>query len=209
MPSDSGGHRHILEFTHRTVGRAMELRLILRFLRDKLSERATYILAAVVGTLINLYGQLLVPWLRGVDDPFAMFAYEVETRPWLTLLSVFLGYAFPFCVGTYSSVTTRYKNRRLESIADFPERKPDPVFRATESGHVVEAGAATREMFLQYGVENAQGILGDNIWRQILNEERSEGAHRFFFEQEGVEYIVSHARTSAGEINVYLSRFRS
>ena len=52
-----------------------------------------------------------------------------------------LAYAFPFCVGIYSAVAVRYANRRIESIADFPERKPDPVFRAARDGRLVEVGA--------------------------------------------------------------------
>jgi len=188
------------------IRQAMDIRLIARLVRAKLCERSTYILALVVGSLINLYGQLLVPWLRGAGDPFAVFASELETRPWLTLLSIFLGFAFPLCVGTYSSVATRYKNRRIESIADFPDRKPDPVFRARESGALVEVGAATRELFDRYGVDSAQGILGEDVWRRIVGGETPGSGHRIFFEREKAEYAVSHARTPNGDINVYLSR---
>ena len=116
----------------------MQGQLITRLVADKLRDRTTYYVALVVGTLINGFGQLLVPWFRGDADPFVVFAAEWQMRPGLTLFSIFLAYAFPFCVGIYSAVAVRYKNRRLESIADFPERKPDPVFRATRSGPLVE-----------------------------------------------------------------------
>ena len=147
----------------------MDFRLIRRLVADKLRDRTTYVVAAVVGTLISAYGQLLVPWIRSGSDPFAAFAAEFERTPVLTLLSVFLAYAFPFCVGIYSAVAVRYNNRRIESIADFPERKPDPVFRADRNGQPVEVGATTQELFDKYRVDSAQKILGDEIWERIVS----------------------------------------
>jgi hypothetical protein len=61
-------------------------------------------------------------------------------------------------------------------------------------------------MFSRYGIDTAQGILGEEVWSRIVREEKTGSGHRVFFEREGVEYVVSHARTPAGEINVYLSR---
>jgi hypothetical protein len=184
----------------------MDFRLIRRLIGDKLRDRTTYTLALIVGTLINAYGQLLVPWFRGFGDPFARLAEEFQTRPGLTLFSVFLAYAFPFCVGIYSAVAARYKNRRIESIADFPERKPDPVFRADKAGRLIEAGATTRVFFEKYGVDRAQKILGDDLWTQINRNWSDAGSHKVYFAAEGVEYIVNHVPTSNGEINIYLTR---
>lgn len=184
----------------------MDFRLIRRLIGDKLHDRTTYGVAVVVGTLISAYGQLLVPWLRDSGNPFTVFAGEFEVEPVLTSLSVFLAYAFPFCVGIYSAVAARYKNRRIESIADFPERKPDPVFRAARDGQLVEAGARTQEMFERYGIDSAQKILGEETWAQILAKQPEEGKALIFFEAEGVEYQVSHAPTANGEINLYLTR---
>ena len=93
----------------------MDSRLILRLIGEKLLDRTTWTLAFVVGTLINLYGQLLVPSFRGSFDPITDFIIEFEFRPELTLVSVFLAYAFPVFVGIYSAVTSRYKNRRIGS----------------------------------------------------------------------------------------------
>ena len=93
----------------------MDIRLILRLIGEKLVDRTTWALAFVVGTLINLYGQLLVPWFRGSFDPVTDFIVEYEIRPELTVFSVFLGYAFPVFVGIYSGVASRYKNGRMES----------------------------------------------------------------------------------------------
>ena len=152
----------------------MDYRLIARLIVDKLHDRTTYVLAAIVGTLINLFGQLLVPWFRTDANPFSSFGHEFETRPGLTLFSVFLAFAFPFCVGIYSAVAARYKNRRMESIADFPERMPDPVFRATRSGELVELGATTRQMFERHGIDCAQRILGEEVWNRIAANPRPE-----------------------------------
>jgi hypothetical protein len=61
-------------------------------------------------------------------------------------------------------------------------------------------------MFARYGIDTAQSILGEEVWSCIVAEEQAGSGHRVFFEREGVEYAVSHARTTSGRINVYLSR---
>lgn len=184
----------------------MDLRLIRRLIWDKFHDRTTYVLAIFVGTLINLYGQLLVPWFRGYGDPFFMFYLEFYKQPSLTIFSVFLGYAFPFCVGVYSSVATRYKNRRVESIADFPDRKPDPVFRAARDGQLVEVGAATRTFFDKHQIDCAQKILGQETWEEIVTGKRAESGTTVYFAQEDVNFLITHAPTENNEINIYLSR---
>ncbi len=184
----------------------MDRRLIRRLIWEKLHDRSIYGLAAFVGTLINLYGQLLLPWFRGYGDPFFMFYLEFYKQPYLTVFSVFLGYAFPFCVGIYSSVATRYKNRRVESIADFPERKPDPVFRATKDGALVEVGAATQEFFDKHRIDCAQKILGQETWAEIVAGERAKIGTTVYFAAEDVNFLVTHALTENDQINIYLSR---
>ncbi|MBE9557872.1 MAG: hypothetical protein IMF08_13520 [Proteobacteria bacterium] len=184
----------------------MDFRLLQRLIAEKLFDRSTYIVAAVVGSLINAYGHLLVPWFRGAPDPFAVFAGEFGARPALSLFSIFLAYAFPLCVGIYSSVATRYKTRRFESVADFPDRKPDPVFRAAPNGRIVELGDATRVLFERYEIESAQAILGEEVWRDIVSKRVSACGRRIFFEPEDASYVLSHAPTSNEEINIYLTR---
>ena len=115
-------------------------------------------------------------------------------------------YAFPFCVGIYSAVAVRYANRRIESIADFPERKPDPVFRAARDGRLVEVGANTQRMFEKYQIDSAQKILGRQLWVDIVSDKPIDGQIKILFEAEGAEYLVAHAPTEDGEINVYLTR---
>jgi len=185
---------------------ALEPRLLWRLLDSKLRDRSTYVVAAVVGTLINAYGQLLVPWFRGVPDPVAAFVEEFHSRPALTLFSVFLAYAFPFCVGIYSAVAARYRLRRIESVADFPDRKPDPVFRAARSGRLVEVGATTRELFQRHRIVKAQQILGEEVWQRIAGLQGLEAGTRIYFAPEDTEFIVGHAPTDNGEFNVYLTR---
>ncbi len=184
----------------------MQNALIARLVKEKLQERHTYVVALVVGTLINIYGQLLVPWLRGASHPFEVLGQELQVRPGLTLFSIFLAFAFPLCVGVYSSVRTRYKNRRVESIADFPERKPDPVFRAARSGQVVEAGATTIEYFRKYKISCAQSLLGEEVWERIVSGGAYDYKLKIFVEEEGAHYLVRHAETPRGEFNIYLTR---
>lgn len=184
----------------------MDFRLLGRLISDKLRDRTTYVLALVVGVLINGYGQLLVPWFRSGTNPFASFAQELDSRPALTLFSVFLAFAFPFCVGIYSAVAARYKNRRVESIADFPERKPGPVFRAKRDGQLVEVGANTQAFFTRFQISRAQQLLGDGVWAKIISGERQKERIVIRFEAEGEKYLVEHAPTRDDELNVYMTR---
>ena len=184
----------------------MDFRLLGRLIEDKLRDRTTYILAAIVGLLINGYGQLLVPWFRSGANPFATFTAELDARPALTLFSVFLAFAFPFCVGIYSAVAARYKNRRVESIVDFPERKPDPVFRASRDGQLVEVGANTQKFFTKFRIDRAQQLLGEDVWAKITSDDGSMERVVVYFEAEEEKYLVAHAPTRNDEINVYMTR---
>ena len=184
----------------------MDFAFIRRIVGDKLRDAETYWIAAVVGTLINGYGQLLVPWFRGAESPFHAVAAEFRLRPALMLFSIVLAYFFPLFVGVISSVITRYKNRRIESVADFPERKPDPVFRAAPDGSLVEVGATTKELFLKHNIGTAQMILGDAAWSDIASADRPGGGQVCFFEGEGRHYVVSYAPTANGHINIYMTQ---
>ena len=116
--------------TQMRMNEAREMRQLTlgEILRDKLKDPQVYIIAGIVGSLINVYGQLLVPWLRGAANPFVAYVNEMVNNPVLFALSTAVAFLFPFCVSTFTAVMTRYKNRRVESVADFPDRKPDPVF---------------------------------------------------------------------------------
>ncbi len=184
----------------------MDYKLIRRLIFAKLCEKTTYVLALIVGTLINVYGQLLVPWFRGANNPTDVLMNHFQIHPGLTLFSIFLAFAFPLCVGVYSSVVTRYKGRRTESIADFPETKPDPVFRVNQTGSFVEVGSTTQQFFDTYGIHNAQNILGDEIWEEIKSGAESDKIVQFYFEPEYASYIVKYTPTRNDNINIYLTR---
>jgi len=184
----------------------MDTRLVSSLIFDKFKDRGTYILALIVGTLINIYGQLLVPWLRNGQDPFEKLADEFHSNTGMTLFSIFLAYAFPFCVGTYSAVAMRYKNRRIESIADFPERKPDPVFRASKDGVLVEVGAETQRLFDRYQIATAQSILGDEVWARVIADRQGADRYTVRFDKEGSNYLVTYTPTNEDQINVYMTR---
>lgn len=172
---------------------------------EKLHSAETYWIAGVVGTLINGYGQLLVPWARGSSNPFDAFADEFRAAPALTVLTITLAYLFPLAVGITSSVFTRYLNRRVESIAEFPERKPDPVFRARRDGSIAEVGAATLELFRRHDVSSAQDILGDAAWAEIVAAEEPGRSRVVFFRTANQQYVVSHSPSANDQINVYMT----
>ena len=73
----------------------MSSTLIYRYIGEKLRDKSVYVLMLIVGSIINLYGQLLLPWFRGSFDPPVDFLIEFEIRPEVTIFSVFLGFAFP------------------------------------------------------------------------------------------------------------------
>lgn len=66
-------------------------------------RRANYVLAIVVGTLINLYGQLLVPWLSGHAHPLDAWLGRVRIAPGVVVLTTVLGYLFPLVVSVVSA----------------------------------------------------------------------------------------------------------
>ena len=184
----------------------MSSTLIYRYLGEKLRDQSVYVLALIVGSIINLYGQLLLPWFRGSFDPPVDFLIEFEIRPEVTIFSVFLGFAFPFCVGIYSSVATRYKNRRIEAVATLPDLSPDPMFRADRTGIVIEAGAVTRKFLVRHGIDDARAILGQELWRRIVKGEAMDERPTIEFEPEDATYLVAHVPAPNGDINVYLTR---
>ncbi|USG61838.1 hypothetical protein NBZ79_02475 [Sneathiella marina] len=184
----------------------MNYQLIGRFIKDRLKDPSLYWLALIVGTAINCYGHLLVPWMRSGKNPFLLLLHELEIRPFLTISTILITFCFPFGVALYSSVGTRYKNRRLESIADFPDRNPSPVFRATRDGKFVEVGAVTSRFFSSYNIETAYDLIGRENWQKIANKGQNADRFEIDFKPEGARYLVAHAHTNADQINVYLTR---
>ena len=61
--------------------------------------------------MINIYGQLLVPILRGGVDALGKVFWEAQNNSGLFLLSVVIAFVFPFCVGLLSSSLAAYKLR--------------------------------------------------------------------------------------------------
>ena len=119
---------------------------------------------------------------------------------------MFLAYAFPVFVGTYSAVAVRYKDRRMEAIATLHDRCPDPVFRAESSGRIAEAGSDTRHFLDKYGVDYAQKILGEELWARIAANQRMADRPTVFFEPHQAAYVVAHAPSGNDEFNIYLAR---
>lgn len=184
----------------------MSSRLILRMVGEKLLDRTTYVLAFIVGTIINLYGQFLLPWFRGSFDPATDFLIEFEIRPDITVVSVLLGFAFPFCVGVYSAVATRYKSRATETASSLPERCPDPMFRADRDGRIVEAGTSTWQFLNQYGIDDVRKLLGRELWTRMISGDAMDDRPTVFFEPNQATYVVAHVTSGGDGVNVYMSR---
>jgi hypothetical protein len=184
--------------------------LLLRYTVEKLKKRDTYVTAIIVGTLINIYGQLLVPWLRGRGSPIDVFTRELSEAPILGSISIALGFIFPVFVGVYSSVATRWANRKYESRALFPDHKPDPVFRANFAGDIVEAGETTRELFKEHEVAKAPDVLGSGVWQALVDAARAGSSlateTRVYFPPADTWYLVGSSPAPGDNVNVYLTR---
>jgi hypothetical protein len=186
-----------------------EERLIRKYAIEKLRDPATYRVAFTVGTLINGYGHFLVPYMRGRPDVLQRFMGELEAAPHLVILSIVIAYLFPIIVQVHSAVRSRVRTHATELRAEFPNNKPDPVFRAAPDGRIIDAGAATRELLQKHSLTHAQVLLGQEIWGQIVYLQH--GGERLPLETTvhvgALErwYVVGHAPSASGGVNVYLT----
>ena len=179
-----------------------------RYLVEKLRQRHTYGVALVVGLFINLYGHVLVPWLRGEQRPVARFVEQLAEAPAVVGFSIVVAFLFPLLVGVYSSVTTRISTRDIEYRAQFPDLKPDPVFRADESGSIVDLGDKTRELFARHAITTGQHFLGDATWQKLWLTRATPEAEPavVFSETLGAWFSISTAPGPGGTLNVYATR---
>jgi hypothetical protein len=76
-----------------------------------LRQGSAWRVAAVVGTLINLYGQLLVPWLNGEPSVLEAFRERALLHPGTTASSLAVAYLFPLGVSVYSAAAARRSRR--------------------------------------------------------------------------------------------------
>jgi len=122
-----------------------------RFVVEKLRQKNTYLVALIVGTAINVFGHVLVPWARGNASPAEHFLTEYATHPALVSLSILLAYGFPVMVGLYSSVATRYarkdEERNLLRLASFPEKNPNPVIEVDLDARITYVNSLAERRF--------------------------------------------------------------
>lgn len=179
------------------------------YLKDKLSQRSTYVLPAIVGTMINSYGQFLIPYLRGAEQPFERFVGELNSSPGLVMLSIFVGYCFPFLVALYSAVMTRFGTRGIELKAQFPDNKPDPVFCADEDGTFIFFGNRTKQFIDELGFTSAIEFLGKDLWQNIMSSVRGKSDKHFsplfYCEESKKRFLVRFSKNPEKGINVYLT----
>jgi hypothetical protein len=172
----------------------------------RLGRRGTWLTALAVGSLINVYGQLVVPWLRGSSAPWRDVVDAWRSDPGVVGLSVVLGFVFPLVVGVFSSTATYWQHRRALSRAEFPDRKPDPVFRARPDGRIVEAGEQTERWMRARSLFRAQDIFGSRDWNRIAQRSASDALR---VAHDGRDLLVRSAgagRDAESELlNVYVT----
>ena len=192
---------------HRFSGMAPEIGWWTVFL-GQLRARGTLLTALVVGTLINAYGQVLVPLLRGRGAVTEELVRNLEETPLLGAVSIALGFIFPLFVSAYASARARVELGAAASLARFPDLKPDPVFRAQQDGTIIEAGAQTRILFERHGVGRAQDIIGSALWERIAaaagHSEDFPAPETVHFPPADRWYVVT-ASTAPDGINFYLA----
>ena len=88
--------------------------LIFRLGMQKLQDKDTYVVALVVGSLITVYGQFIVPYLRNEADVWGVFSKKMLSRPKLSLFSILLAYLFPIGVQLHATIVTQLKAIRTQ-----------------------------------------------------------------------------------------------
>jgi len=188
--------------------------LVTRYACDKLRDSSTYIVTVIVGGFINFYGQLIVPMVRGDDFVQAMtsFATHFAQEPVIISVSVVLGFVFPFFVGVLTAVITRYANREMESLASFPESKPDPVFRADQDGNILTMGHETTLLFEEHGITSAKIMLGEQRWQEILSHHQAKDIASGYLPdtiqigKDMARFLVAYVVMPEYEVNIYMTR---
>ena len=80
---------------------------MIRLFLQQLGKRGTLVTAAVVGTVINMYGQMVVPCLRGSGSAIDDLRRNFEDAPFLAIISIALGYTFPWLVSAFASARAK------------------------------------------------------------------------------------------------------
>ena len=88
--------------------------LAIRFGSQKLQDRGTYLVALVVGSLITVYGQFVVPYLRNELGVWDTFVEKMLERPKLSIFSILLAYLFPIGVQLQATIVTRLREYRAK-----------------------------------------------------------------------------------------------
>jgi hypothetical protein len=185
----------------------MEWSVFFGFVWERFHDPGLYWLVLIVGLMINFYGQVLVPWLRKLH-PLSAIREEATRRPRLFALSVTVGFLFPLFVSVTSSATTSYANRHVYERANFPDEKPDPVFRVDLEGNFVDMGRSTRELLERHPAKNVDDILGAVVWAAVSEAHHSgrQLANDTAIQHGGEWYLVSQSPSSDGKlINIYLA----
>jgi len=186
-----------------------EAKLVSKYAVEKLRDFSTYKVAFIVGTLINLFGQILVPFLRGRPNVGEAFLSELEARPALAALSIAVAYVFPIIVQVHSAVTSRIRGHGAEMRAAFIDSKPDPVFRVAADGRIIDADASTRAQLTRCGLDTAQDVLGAELWERICEAHRSgrQLPRETYIRVEALDdsFFVAHSAGADGAANIYLT----
>jgi len=189
--------------------------IIIRLIINRLKSVDTYVVAFVIGAIINLYGQIIVPLLRGDPAPLTTVANEYHTTPLLFIASALIAFLFPFFVGIFSSVRAEYKLRHAVSKSTFPDDKPDPVFRAKadSDGHITLAGRKTEVFLTENAFKTAPDVFGQDVWQSILSLSK-ETVSEFSTIQAPIDacnedFLISYSRIKDGMINLYMTRIVS
>jgi hypothetical protein len=176
---------------------------------EKLRDPSTYKVAFVVGTLINLFGHILVPFLRDRPNVEEAFISEFEAQPALAAISIAIAYLFPIIVQVHSPVTGRLRGHGTEMRAAFADSTPDPVFRAAADGRIIDAGAGTRALLTRYNLDTAQAVLGVELWGKVLEAQRggSQLERETYVHVEALNdsFFVAYATAANGAVNIYLT----
>ncbi len=174
-----------------------------------LGERSIYVVTVVAGTLIILYGQVLVPWVRGSNNALMDMMVEFEQQPLASILTFTVAFLFPFSVGVCSSTLAQYRMANAKVGASLSENKFGSAFRVARNGKIVGAGTLTGALLKSDRAQMVQEWLGDKLWRDIASGKSTEQGCVIYVKAWSGHYVVNFALTVDNHINLYLTRAKS
>jgi HD-GYP domain-containing protein (c-di-GMP phosphodiesterase class II) len=109
--------------------------IFLQYAVKEILSPLNYILALVVGVIINIFQQSPV-------------------------FSSFVPYIIPFTVQVLSKSGVKFKSRKKEILLQLPDKRVDPAFIMDEDGNILESTGLTQKLFIDNNIKTIYKFFG-------------------------------------------------